>query len=489
MKNARFLIFGFGFLVLAFSLKAQKQATKTTLAAGVTVVPGLDTNFTTRKLILNEPLFHYEILFSEGDPVEMPDKSTAPARGKHDFLQYIPIEGSSEHGWLWVNHEELRPHPKLGFGGGASLLEVSKKSGTWETLGKYAIDFDPVGGTGYNCLGGLSPMGTILTSEETEPLNNQDLTQLGFSDTTDYDGKPRYLNYGWMVEVDPVSRKAIRKLWQMGRFMHEAVYCMPDSQTVYLMDDYAPGVFFKFVARNKGNYEQGQLFAFKQSSDGLSGSWLTLPMTMEALSAPRNEALKLGATMFIRLEDIELLPNGNFLITETGIDLIDLSSNLSVGGSLAHHLREKQLTPNIISDLNGRILHYNPKNERISVFLESGQACPGLETHLSNPDNIAIRPGGKTLVIHEDINGTSHGRVPFHSIGTLFNEIYLLDLAIPNPSLKDLQRFGICPQGAEGTGPCWTPDGKTLFFDIQHPDPTNPPPFNKSCTVAVTGWK
>jgi secreted PhoX family phosphatase len=29
--------------------------------------------------------------------------------------------------------------------------------------------------------------------------------------------------------------------------------------------------------------------------------------------------------------------------------------------------------------------------------------------------------------------------------------------------------FLACPTGAELTGPCFTPDGKTLFVSIQHP--------------------
>ncbi|HEY8415185.1 MAG TPA: alkaline phosphatase PhoX, partial [Thermaerobacter sp.] len=33
-----------------------------------------------------------------------------------------------------------------------------------------------------------------------------------------------------------------------------------------------------------------------------------------------------------------------------------------------------------------------------------------------------------------------------------------------------LYRFASVPNGAEGTGPSFTPDGKNFFFSIQHPD-------------------
>jgi hypothetical protein len=31
------------------------------------------------------------------------------------------------------------------------------------------------------------------------------------------------------------------------------------------------------------------------------------------------------------------------------------------------------------------------------------------------------------------------------------------------------RNFFRCPRGAEATGPCFTPDGKTLFLSVQHP--------------------
>ena len=65
------------------------------------------------------------------------------------------------------------------------------------------------------------------------------------------------------------------------------------------------------------------------------------------------------------------------------------------------------------------------------------------------------------------------------------NEIYFLEMSIANPTLDDLQRFMAAPRGCETTGGKFTPDGKTFFVSIQHPDKNNTPPFDKTVVIAV----
>ena len=48
------------------------------------------------------------------------------SKNKIDFLAYIPIEGSSEHGQLFMNHELRDSNSILGDGGGMSWLEVKR---------------------------------------------------------------------------------------------------------------------------------------------------------------------------------------------------------------------------------------------------------------------------------------------------------------------------------------------------------------------------
>jgi hypothetical protein len=91
------------------------------------------------------------------------------------------------------------------------------------------------------------------------------------------------------------------------------------------------------------------------------------------------------------------------------------------------------------------------------------------------------------MLICEDLNGSSNGRMPMgYSNKTC--ELFMLDMAIESPSLNDLIRIAEVPLGAEVTGVRGTSDGKTILFNVQHPSPSNPYPYNNSCTIALTGF-
>lgn len=453
----------------------------------------VDTNFRNQALLLPKGNLKHTVLFSKGDMVKAPGGELAPARGKHDFLAFLPLGEDPNHGILWTNHESLNLNDALGDGGGATVMEVMRDSVEgWKVIGiPHAVDFKPVGGTVGNCLGAVTPWGTVLTSEEYEPMKNmhlyRDSTRQIFRDTTDYDSLPRWKNYGWMVEVDAHNHKALRKLHAMGRFMHEGNYCMADKRTVYMMDDDAPGAFFKFVADKPGDYSQGQLSAFQLQPDGTSGKWLDLPRDLDSLVYARDMAHKRGATVFIRMEDLELAEDGTFIITETGKDSIDLSHATNLGGQMAPWLEKYHLGDSIYDDTYGRLLRFDPKANTLKVLMEGGQASEDKSIVLSNPDNLALDLKRNRLIIHEDINDKTGGRNPE---GSKFwvNEIYMLDLSIVQPGLDDLKRVAVIPHGAESTGGIWSPDFQTLFFNIQHPSSENPAPFNKDATVAITGW-
>lgn len=455
----------------------------------------VDTAFANRSLIIPGGDFKATVLFSMGDPVRVDWLDTiAAAKGAHDFLAFLPINGAADHGILWVNHEDKKQHDLLGDGGGASVLEVFRDSlGAWKLIGTpHGVDFGPVGGTLANCLGAPTPWGTILTSEEIEPTPGslcKSATDCMVRDSASAGGWARWKNYGWMVEVDPYSRRAIGKRYAMGRMMHEGALCLPDNRTVYLMDDAAPGAFFKFVADRPKDLSEGTLYAFKQSPDGKTGSWLELPRGRDSLLYARELAYKKGASIFIRMEDIEVLPDGSFVISETGLDSTDMSRAISLGGVPAKHLEKYHIGNNIYDDKCGRLLRYNAQTNALTVMLEAGAGKEDASIHLSNPDNLVVDTKRNQLVIHEDLVGQSGGRLPKGDKGLLINEIYFLDLKIANPRLDDLQRFAVIPAGAESTGPIWNPDFTALFFNIQHPSADNPPPYNKPCTVVVTGWK
>ncbi|CAN5174800.1 hypothetical protein BH09BAC1_BH09BAC1_30310 [soil metagenome] len=451
----------------------------------------LASNVDNRTVILPEG-FKYDILYTAfTDSVERMDGKRFPARNYADFTAYIPINGSSNHGYLYVNHESRDLNDNLGDGGGGAILEITKENGTWKTLSRKHIDFNPVGGSLRNCGGTLTPQNTILTAEETEPINNAALRS-EYRDTSDFNGLKRHQNFGWMVEVNPMTGKAMHKLYAMGRYQHEDAHIMPDNKTIYLTDDASPCVFFKFVADMAGKYTAGQLYAYKQSSDGESGEWLALPRDRDSLVIARDVAARLGATLFIRHEWVDGVGD-KLYITETGNDKYNTSYHVGLGAKQVNYLTECcDKGSNNYADPYGRVLELDLKTMKIRPLVKGGDITGNLPGNFASPDGLTLKKlnGKNYLVISEDLIGINQNRVgqPGIAKNEVYNEIYFLDLGNPNPTTNDLMRFAIGPEGCETTGTYFTPDGKTMFVSIHMPSTTNPEPFNKSIVLAITGF-
>lgn len=459
-------------------------------------------------LILS-PGLDYRILFRQGESMILRgDGRSAPARGEHDFTAYMPIEGSSDHGVLIVSHEVSDSNSFFGDGGSMTSFEIRNSGGRWQALNRYHhIDFASLGLTWENCGGGQTPHGTALTAEEFPPASNKEMHRNGdrYRDTGDvtirFDGTTRRIqrwqNMGWMVEVaqpkpDAAPTEAVHKLFKMGRFSHESAVCMEDGRTVYLTDDFDPSVFFKFVSARTGDYTDGQLYAYRQSDDGMSGGWIPLPMELDSLIDARGSAIRRGATLFVRHEWATGL-GGKIYIAETGKEQIRWGRPVALGGRPAYHHRERlNSADTTLSDFYGRVLEFDPATGRMRVLIEGGAGRSNPRKHLSNPDCLtSTYLGGRGyLVICENTIALTRGRVSpeAEKAQQEISEIFWLDLGVSDPTVDDLVRFGVGPAGAEMTGARFTPDGKTLFLNIQHPSPNNPAPFNMSMTVAVTGY-
>ena len=72
------------------------------------------------------------------------------------------------------------------------------------------------------------------------------------------------------------------------------------------------------------------------------------------------------------------------------------------------------------------------------------------------PDNITFDPAGRLWVATDGANDFN-----------LPDGVYGVDTEGPARGLPKL--LFTCPHGAEATGPCFTPDGTTLFLSVQHP--------------------
>ncbi|UFP96837.1 PhoX family protein [Gloeobacter morelensis] len=182
-------------------------------------------------------------------------------------------------------------------------------------------------GTAFNCSGGYTPWGTILTAEENFQAGvgaffvgvneavQPDGTQLGYlvgdpATFVDPFTNTEYLNYttgtyfgqvgekyGWMVEIDPADPnwRARKHTW-LGRFRHENIAFRAEvgkKLVAYMGDDRRGGNTWKFVSKgrvrdladrdaNSKLLEEGTLYAARYNPDG-TGRWIPL-----VLAAPVN---------------------------------------------------------------------------------------------------------------------------------------------------------------------------------------------------------
>jgi uncharacterized protein len=165
-------------------------------------------------------------------------------------------------------------------------------------LGIYII------GTGFNCSGGTTPWGTILSAEEnfqggpgffvgvTEAVLPNG-TQTGYTAGTT--GATFGLvgeKYGWMVEIDPADPNFHpKKHTALGRYRHENIAMRVEAGKpliAYLGDDRRGGHTWKFVSAgvvssptsksNSSLFENGTLYVARYNPDG-TGQWIPLLLT------------------------------------------------------------------------------------------------------------------------------------------------------------------------------------------------------------------
>lgn len=457
------------------------------------------------------------------------------AKQWHDFIGVTPDATDESMGWISVNHEMIVQDDKIGDGGGMTVFRI-KRDPVSDTLivmdqtladgrsGKFFnVDFvNTVGPTGMNC-GGISSLadGRIWTAEEWFRTSNSSIDDRDLDPFVIGTGTPsnpvssgfpgfngdtieKYQNYNWMVEIDPREAKAIRKQYNWGRQGFEGGAVMPDNKTVYVGSDATPGFLTKFVATTAGDFTVGKTYVYKH--DGSPSKWVEIDNTdLNKMLNFADEAVAAGATMFNRVEWITADPaSGKVYFTATGRDN---PGNSWIGESVAGAVHNPASLARANAqgthpdssdyyDYYGRIWVLDPATDNIEVVLEGGPYSASSPTisnypdvHLSNPDglNVSVLNGKPYLLICEDLNGTSNGRVPA-GVTNRACELFLLDLSIANPTLSDLKRITIAAYGAEITGAVGTPDGKSILVNSQHPSSANPYPYNNSLTVAIHGF-
>jgi uncharacterized protein len=415
-------------------------------------------------LYLKDGLSYYT-LFQSGDEILSPDGEKTKSKENLDCIALIKTDKRKELK-LFVGFETKIYNPKLGAGGGGFMATIEYKKGEYKLKETpQGIDYKPVGQTINNCGGKLGLDGFVYSAEEFYSNSKQELFQI-LQDSSDFKQKPITENFGWMVKINPKTAEAVAKVKQFGRYCHEDALFTPDGKNVFLTNDEAPAVLFKFVAETAFNYEKGQLYAFSESK-----KWISLPMDDQSLANIRQIAFTKGATLFTRHEWLTLVGD-KLYITETGKDSTDYQPFIDLGGKLPSYY------PNgFIDDPYGRILCLDIKTNELKVELEGGKYG---ENFFSNPDCITsyTKNGKSFLIINEDIIGISRNRSNFDFYQ---NEVYKYDL-----QTKKLELIAIAPKGSETTGGIFDEFGN-YFVNIQHPDFNNKTKFNRSTLLVIKG--
>ncbi len=379
---------------------------------------------------------------------------------------------------------------------------------------------DPTGkrviGTLGNCAGGVTPWGSVLTCEENfddyfsgnpagEEHENHKLIGIKNRPRYPYFAKadvrfdvaqePNEPNrFGWVVEVDPYdpSRPPVKRT-ALGRFKHEGatVTLAPDGRVVvYSGDDERFQYLYRYVSDTPYNpdnpesnwslLDHGTLSVARFGNTELV--WLPLvygqgPLTeangftsqADVLIETRRAAKLLEGTPMDRPEDVETNP-------ATGLVYVVLTGNPVRSDTNPANPRSLNMYGHILELLpprtNGQpdhaadrfawqpfILAGDPRNSLHRAYYPT---VPSEHGWLTNPDNIAFDNRGRMWI-------ATDGQPK--SIAAC-DALYMSETEGPKRGAP--RQFYRAPIGAEVTGPCFTPDNRTLFLSIQHPGEGSP---------------
>ncbi|MFC8392230.1 PhoX family protein [Streptomyces sp. NPDC057238] len=457
------------------------------------------------------------------------DGSTAQARqvgSHHHGIRYVPLAdgaAASRHGLLVIGHEGADP-ALLGDDSrtamaaqGVTVVEVRESGGTWRTVGSalgrritadtptrfsgpVAVDGGSRGVPAVSGVG-VTPWGTCLAAEEdfhacfgtddpawrrTEEDIRYGLSATGFGhpwhrsdprfDLSRPEADPRH--FGWIVEFDPRDpSSAPVKRTALGRFTHggATVTGSAGRAVVYSTDAVDGGHLYKYVsadgrhAPGRSPLDDGTLYVARLRADG-TGAWLPLrhghgPLTRKAgwrdqsdvLVRARLAADALGATALNRPERVAVSPvDGHVYLALAGGNGTARCSD-SGAGSAVPRLGD--------ADPHGRVVRWRETagdGLRWEEFLSAGdQRSP--EAAFLAPKGLWFDARG-TLWISTGISGHA-----LNGPGAAYREAGNNALLAADVATGTVRRFLTAPRGAEVTGVDATPDGQTLFVNIQHP--------------------
>lgn len=303
--------------------------------------------------------------------------------------------------------------------------------------------FLSLAGTIRNCAGGPTPWNSWLTCEETVQQANDTFAK----------------DHGYVFEVPAtasVQRAEPRPIKAMGRFNHEAVAVDPNSGVVYLSEDRHDGLLYRYLPNEPGALEKGgqlQCCCVREQPSLDTRNWGDGPeiapgttfevewMDLDDVDTPEDDLRKRGyadgAARFAREEGMWYGQDAAYMACTNG-------GKKEMG----------QVWRYVPSPYEGTDREADEPGQ-LELFVE-----PNDTTMLENADNLTVAPWGD-VVACEDGSGTD----------TLVG-------VTPEGQFYKLGRNAM--SDSELAGAVFSPDGSTLFMNIQH----------EGLTLAITGpWK
>ena len=296
-------------------------------------------------------------------------------------------------------------------------------------------EFLSLGGTVNNCAGGPTPWNSWISCEETLMLQ----------------GSSARLDHGWNFEV-PASASGLVEpvaLRGMGRFRHEAVAVDPVTGIVYQTEDAEPGLFTRFIPDHRGELWRGgrlQALAIRGRPSADTRNW-----------EETRDRIAVGEVLQVEWVDLDAIHNPDNDIAVRGIAAGAANFTRGEGAWFGEGELYFCCTDGGPAQI-GQIFRYRPSpyegtpREReqpgeLTLFVESTDARV-----LEKCDNITVAPWGDLIVV-EDGDGDQFIRG-----------------VTPDGQLYTIGRNAAPDQDGEYseiTGPCFSPDGTTLFFNVQ----------------------
>ena len=274
-------------------------------------------------------------------------------------------------------------------------------------------------GTVRNCSGGSSPWGWLSCEESVD------------------DGH----GYVFLCATDAARVQAPRRILGYGRFNHEAVCIDPATKIAYLTEDRHDSALYRFVPGRPETPFHGKLQALRvvgsprfdtasslPRGKALRVDWVDITKPNPADDSVRGEAQERGAALFRRGEGM-VFDRGTVYVCAT------------TGGPASA----------------GQIFKLTPGKNGLPDRLELAAESTSTD-QLDMPDNLVVAPWGDVIVAED---GSSAHK-------------YVRGIR-PDGQIYDIARNA--NGSGEIAGVCFSPDGRSLFFNM----------YREGLTVAVTG--